>query len=919
MHTAEQHKRRVKLAKRLSTRIIIALITQFLLILVIGLYFCRMITVNQQIKYTQGIAKTVSFVFDPDRIDDYLESGETDEVYDVTMKRLRNIVNGSNFVKFIYVFKVIPDDGYYMVLDTDETDMQIPLGFHELIGAEDATALMAPFDLLIKKMNSPADEITYSISSSHWGELLTVYEVLRDSSGEVAAFIGVDTTLYDLDLYYMQFMLILAISTGIVTVVAIIVCNRRIKHDIQNPIKELVSAVKEIKVIPETVSTLEFIQKFHLIVQLNINTGDELQELADGIKNLAGRVEDVFDELERARKHAEDASLSKSRFLATMSHEIRTPLNAIIGLSEVQLYENHAAGVKDDLEKIRSSGTLLLAIINDLLDIAKVEAGSLSLIPVEYKLADAISDVTQLNIVRIGSKSINFFVRVSENLPTSLIGDELRIKQIFNNLLTNAVKFTKAGTVELIVDWEPHDESEGLLKISVRDTGIGIKKEDIGKLFQEYTRLDSNSTRKIEGTGLGLYITYKLAEMMGGTATVDSTYGVGSTFMVTLNQIVVDPTPIGHATAEDLRTFRFIKSAQFNTAVMTTYMPYGKVLAVDDVETNLDVISGLLAKYGITVETVNSGERAIDLLRSGNRYDLIMMDHMMPYMDGIEAVKIIRTDLKTEYARAVPIVALTANAIVGNEAMFLRSGFNAFLSKPIDSHKLDDILNKYIRDKQSEETVFAAEEEAARNLVTSAVTEDPIIIPPNISGINYGEGVQRYTDHDTYMNMLRSYAKHIPGVLNKTRAAWEKGDLKNYSILVHGLKGSSFGILANEVAEKAEIQEEAGKNGNLEAVGQGVDELLRVAGTLCKEILDYFLDVNHTVTVKIRLSAPDKLLLESLLHASEEFDSKAMRMIMESLNKYSYEKDDDLIKWLNIQVDELEYDKIAVRLSDYAK
>jgi signal transduction histidine kinase/FixJ family two-component response regulator len=418
---------------------------------------------------------------------------------------------------------------------------------------------------------------------------------------------------------------------------------------------------------------------------------------------------------------AESASQAKSEFMATMSHEIRTPLNAIIGLSDIELQKSHPTPTYDNLEKVRASGNTLLAIINDILDISKIEAGSFDIIPVDYSISEVLSDAMQLNMVRIGDKPIKFESAIGKSLPSLLNGDELRIKQILNNVLSNAIKYTHEGTVRLIVTHEKTGDATKLI-IKVSDTGIGIKPQDIDRLFSEYSQLDTKANRTVEGTGLGLSITKKLIDLMGGSIVVDSVYGEGSTFTIVLPQIIVDATPIGQVGAQRLSEQHFLKERR-NPAqsLRRSYMPYGKVLVVDDVETNLAVAEGLMEPYGLVVDCVTSGAQAIELIKAQQViYDIVLMDHMMPEMDGLEATRIIKTEIDSDYARNLPVIALTANALAGNEEMFLANGFSDFVSKPINVLLLDKALNKWIRDKQDEETLRTADRRKNRN----ATTED---------------------------------------------------------------------------------------------------------------------------------------------------------------------------------------------------
>jgi len=413
-------------------------------------------------------------------------------------------------------------------------------------------------------------------------------------------------------------------------------------------------------------------------------------------------------ELNDAKEQAIEANRTKSSFLARMSHEIRSPMNVILGITEMFLEkEGLLKDTKEAFGKIYDSGYLLLSIINDLLDMSKIEAGKLELMPVNYDVVSMINDTIQLNVMRFDHKPIQFELQADENLPVMLFGDELRIKQILNNILTNAFKYTDAGKVILSVNAEYEAQTPRVTLIfRVSDTGRGMTFEQVDKMFDDYTRFSLEASSTTEGTGLGMGITKRLVDLMNGWITVDSELGKGSTFTVRLPQGIVEGADVlGRELAESISWFRYDRTEQKKKApqIIREYMPYGKVLVVDDMEPNLYVARGLLSPYGLSIETVISGFEAVEKIRNGSKFDIILMDHFMPEMDGIETVKKIRALGYTQ-----PIVALTANALSGQAEIFAKNGFDGFISKPVDIRQLNETLNRLIRDKYPIEIVEAA-------------------------------------------------------------------------------------------------------------------------------------------------------------------------------------------------------------------
>jgi len=426
------------------------------------------------------------------------------------------------------------------------------------------------------------------------------------------------------------------------------------------------------------------------------------------LKKMMKEIEQRDSQLEAALKAAQYANTAKSKFLANMSHEIRTPMNVILGVTESYLQKEdipheYLAG----FEKIYNAGDLLLHLVNDILDLSKIDAGKLELIPVKYEISSLIVDTAQMNTTRFQHKPIKFNLLVAEDIPLELIGDELRIKQILNNLLSNAFKYTEAGEVTLSFTVEkPSGEAApsapaptaGIrtdLIIRVSDTGQGMTEEQIKVLFDEYTRFNAESNRKISGTGLGMAITHNLVTLMNGKLTVESARGKGTVITARIPQRIAGPETLGQKNAEKLETLNFIAvSKKKNKKLVREPMPYGRVLIVDDMKSNLDVAVLLLTPYQLQIDIAESGAEAVALIKNGKEYDIIFMDHMMPDMDGIETTRRIRA-----LGYDQPIFALTANAVVGQQNNFLRCGFDGYISKPIDVRQLNDSLNKFIRDK----------------------------------------------------------------------------------------------------------------------------------------------------------------------------------------------------------------------------
>ncbi len=502
--------------------------------------------------------------------------------------------------------------------------------------------------------------------------------------------------------------------------------------------------------------------------------------------------------LREAKLQAELANQAKSDFLANMSHEIRTPMNAISGITEFIIRDAKDEDVRASAMQIKNACNSLLAIINDILDFSKIEAGRMDLSYAPFQLSSLLDDVSVMIFFRLGDKPVEFIIDADENIPYLLNGDEVRIRQILINLLTNAAKFTHEGEIKLTLGYNKTENPDVVhITGSVSDTGIGIKEEDLAKLFSSFSQVDTKRNRSVEGTGLGLAISQRLARMMGGNIDVESVYGKGSTFKFDIYCRVLDWTPMG-----GIQCGMPGNDELFEVCFQA---PKARVLAVDDNKVNLQVIGGFLALYGIETDKAESGQEALDKTAVG-RYDLIFMDHMMPVMDGVETMQKIR-----EKGIDSPIVALTANAISGVREMYLSLGFQAFVAKPIELEKLDKVLREFL---PKEMQLPIEEGSAAPKPVKMNASEDEDVLR------------QVYLDGKNKSPLLRELM--------------ESGDITNYTIEVHALKSVAATIGRMELSECAKSHEMAGKEGNIEFIRKDFDNLITQYDALLAELGERF-------------------------------------------------------------------------------
>lgn len=553
------------------------------------------------------------------------------------------------------------------------------------------------------------------------------------------------------------------------------------------------------------------------------------------------------------------ANQSKTLFLANMSHEIRTPLNAVLGFDEMILREAEDKKVLEYAESIRRAGVSLRDIINSILDLTKIESGKMEMIQGEYGTVQLLDDVCGMVSALAEEKGLSFELQADESLPERLWGDELHIRQVLVNLMTNAVKYTKEGGVTFQVQMVRGADEEGNCSIlfSVKDTGIGIREEDRERLFEKFERLDPAQNRNVEGTGLGMSIVAGLLEAMHSKIELKSVYGEGSEFYFVLEQRAGSGETIGKY---ELGAAREAPENDRETYIA----PEARILIVDDVTLNLQVTCGLLKGLQIQIDAAESGEEAIRLVRQ-NRYDVILMDHMMPGMDGIEASKRIRQLSEVtgdSYYAKVPILALTANALSGMKERFLEEGLQDFIGKPVEGKELERVLHKWL----PKEKIVAKGQEEPRD----AGEEQELPVP----GLNAAAAGIYAAEKEMYENMLRSYLRAIPGTKAKIGQLAEEKNREAYTVAVHGIKSASKLIGATEISKLAGQLEETAAGGNCEDAWKRTPELLALCGE-CEAALEAYFSGKKQEKNAVLPEQEMRRLLAGLKKAAEEFDMEA--------------------------------------------
>ena len=665
--------------------------------------------------------------------------------------------------------------------------------------------------------------------------------------------------------------------------------------------------ITPIRIINKTTNRLA---RGELYIDIPYQSNNEIGTLANNIRLMTSQLKEyivyIREQTEKERELKEAAltesqinaaaSQAKSAFLANMSHEIRTPINAVLGMNEMILRESTDNEILSYAANIKTAGASLLSIVNDILDFSKIEAGKMELLPDNYEVSSMIIDLVNMTRNRAQSKGLNYELNISPDLPKTLYGDNVRIKQCILNLITNAIKYTKEGTISFTIDYQKIDEENILLTIHVIDTGIGIKSEDMEKLFTPFERIDEEKNRTIEGSGLGISIVRRLLDMMGSSLQVKSTYGKGSDFSFTINQKVSDWTATG-----DLNEAYAQSVEQMSHYKENLHAPKAHLLFVDDTAMNLDVIRGLLKNTGIKIDTVLSGKQALEAVKN-KVYDIVFIDHRMPEMDGIETLHAMK-EMTENKSAGKPCIALTANAISGVKKMYLNEGFDDYLSKPVNPSKLEEMIRnylpeEYIEDSENSETpdiILENEDKSTESLIQKL---------KNIKEIDVDSGIKFCGTPELLLTTINQYYSSINQKALELQNYFDSEDWNNYEIKVHALKSTSRLIGAIELSKLAEHLEKSANQNDIEEI-----QLKH------KELINSFLDFLRLLEPIVNNEDDDSLKPEI---TKDQLITKIHQMI-EYADSFDIDGLDNIVKELsNFQLP-LDFSQKFVKISQYVQ
>ena len=561
----------------------------------------------------------------------------------------------------------------------------------------------------------------------------------------------------------------------------------------------------------------------HKVDDIQVNTNDEIQVMYNALNEMVYEMEAFIQrqeekaQIEADLEIAKKSNEAKSNFLSNMSHEIRTPINAILGMNEMILRESNDAQVTEYAVNVKSAGNSLLSLVNDILDFSKIEAGKMEILPVQYNLGSLLNDLVNMVSAKAQEKGLDLEIEVDSNMPANLIGDEIRLKQVVTNILTNSVKYTEKGRVLLSVFYEEYNDNNIILHFEVSDTGIGIKEEDLQRLYSPFERIEEIRNRTIEGTGLGMSIVKKILAMMDTKLEVESKYGLGSIFSFGVKQQVVSWEPIGDF-KEKYR--EYIDSVeQYHESF---HAPEAQILVVDDTQMNLTVIKSFLKQTQIQITTAESGKETLDLVAK-KHFDVIFLDHRMPEMDGIETFEAMKA-MPDNLNRDVPVIALTANAIFGAREEYMKHGFTDYISKPVNGIQLEQMLLHYLPVEKISSVSIRNGEDNYKSEFSKIVPEDSKL--NNLSGVDIKAGITNCGDVETYESVVTDFYNSIDRNADAIEGFLNEKDIRNFTVLVHALKSSARLIGALELSDMAAHLEDMGNQENCEEISKLTPALL---------------------------------------------------------------------------------------------
>ncbi|MCR5591308.1 MAG: response regulator [Lachnospiraceae bacterium] len=756
----------------LSTKIIIMV---EIILLITSVMFCSVSVYMARVGIRKAIqqrmldiANCASGSVNGDELASLKETDIGGDIYSDLYKTLA-VFRDNVELEYVYSIKEEQDGQFIFTIDTDPVN---PGGYGDAVKYTDALAKAA-------SGQASVDEVPYSDA---WGEFYSAYSPVFDSKGNVAGIIAVDFSADWFDSQLTSQMRSTVLSYAVILLLSL-----------------LVAALLSISTVRPFVKM----------------QGQLLEE----------------------KVRAESANMAKSDFLANMSHEIRTPINAMLGMNEMILREGRKTqdSLGCDTDSMRKSlkdiisysvdvdnaGHSLLSLVNDILDFSKIESGRMELVEAPYRLSSMLNEVFNMIMFRARDKGLEFIIDADRTLPDGLCGDEIRIRQILTNILSNAVKYTEQGFVRMTLRGERHDDGSILLTARVEDSGIGIKDEDIEKLFTRFGRLELEKNSTVEGTGLGLVITKRLLSDMGGGISVDSEYGKGSVFTVTIPQKIVNDAPMGdYSSGTD-------KEAEQSTGSRESFRaPSARILAVDDTKVNLTVVVSLLKNTLMQIDTAMSGAEAVAMAKE-TEYDVILMDQRMPEMDGTEALDRIRSTPDGK-SRKSPVICLTADAVAGARERYISEGFSEYLTKPVNSYGLEKMIIRFLPEEKTERTASKEGGPVSEWEGFDALSDAGI--EPR-TGMRYSEN-----DEELYRSVLVDYARAFAEKSECLKRSLADSNWNDYMIHAHSVKSTSKLIGAMTLSLQAAELEAAAKAGDKDKIAREHDPMMKMYEKVCRAI-----------------------------------------------------------------------------------